>query len=62
MNQITTIEGMDGTEVEELFLKGELNHLKDQKVTSQQIMQMKRAKMFEMIKAGLIQGEISLTR
>ena len=55
MSQITTIEGMDGREIEDLFLKRELDNLKDQSITSKQIMEMRKAKMFEMIKAGLIQ-------
>ena len=56
-NSITTIENLSGTKIETLFLEGKLDHLKDQPITSKQIMEMKRARLPEMAKVGLIHTE-----
>jgi hypothetical protein len=56
-NQILSIEGLSGREVENLYLQGKLDHLRDQRLSSKQILEMVRAKVPEMMKKGIIHSE-----
>jgi hypothetical protein len=54
---ITTIEGLSGMEIERLYKAGSLDHLRDQKISSKQIMEMHSVNIIKMMKKGIIYSE-----
>lgn len=55
--QIQNLDNLTGRQIENLFKEGKLNHLKDQRITSEQIQNMLRGLMFDMMKEGIIHHE-----